>query len=827
MAFLRRSKDSSRKPRRRIRKLRVLVLILVLGTLGFGAFALGVIRAISEEIPKLDPAYQQRLAKNGYLYTADGKRILAVLRGAQSRVIVSSEDISPLMKQAIVAIEDRRFFQHRGVDLRAVARAVWADIRNESVVQGGSTITQQFIKNAYVKSAPSLTRKLKEAALAWQLEQRWSKDRILTAYLNTIYYGNGAYGIQQAAKVYFGTRAKRLNLPQAALLAGIPQNPSRYDPAANPRVAKARRRQVLQQMFDQGDITKHALRWAENASIPRPDKIGLPGTQGPGPAQYFVNYVRQQLVDTCGASQVFGGGLRVRTSLDLGLQQIAQDSISKWLRDPKGPSAALVAVDARDGRVLAMVGGNNYYKSQFNLAVQGERQPGSSFKPFVLATALEDGVSPETTFESKPVVIPAGDRVWVVHNYEGAYLGTIDLTTATAYSDNSVFAQLTNLVGPKGIVETAHRLGITSPLRNYFSIGLGAQAVNPLEMARAFASFANGGDRVDGSVMGDHARAVLSIANGSRGCRGENKVVRRRVLTPLAAETVNSLLQRVVSEGTGRRAALPDGRSVAGKTGTTENYGDAWFVGYTPQLVAAVWVGYPDKLRPMLTDYHGKPVAGGTYPALIWRSFMREALSYFNDQPEYFTPPSATYGQALPVVQRNGRIMLDNGNCRGVRNVVYLPGAQTPKTADCKPNEVEVPNVVGKTVKTARERLALQPLRATIAYRPAAPLERPGVVQSQFPHGGTLSSYDRVTLVLVRPLHGVVPSVVGIPLRTARLRLERLKLSFQVVQRKPGRRPGRVLYQAPKAGVAAAPGMLVRLVVSKRAKPKRAPAKHG
>src|SRR6266540_1205846 len=817
VAFLRRSKDSSRKPRRRIRKLRVLVLILVLGTLGFGAFALGVIRAISEEIPKLDPAYQQRLAKNGYLYTADGKRILAVLRGAQSRVIVSSEDISPLMKQAIVAIEDRRFFQHRGVDLRAVARAVWADIRNESVVQGGSTITQQFIKNAYVKSAPSLTRKLKEAALAWQLEQRWSKDRILTAYLNTIYYGNGAYGIQQAAKVYFGTRAKRLNLPQAALLAGIPQNPSRYDPAANPRVAKARRRQVLQQMFDQGDITKHALRWAENASIPRPDKIGLPGTQGPGPAQYFVNYVRQQLVDKCGASQVFGGGLRVRTSLDLGLQQIAQDSISKWLRDPKGPSAALVAVDARDGRVLAMVGGNNYYKSQFNLAVQGERQPGSSFKPFVLATALEEGVSPETTFESKPVVIPAGDRVWVVHNYEGAYLGTIDLTTATAYSDNSVFAQLTNLVGPKGIVETAHRLGITSPLRNYFSIGLGAQAVNPLEMARAFASFANGGDRVDGSVMGDHARAVLSIANGSRGCRGENKVVRRRVLTPLAAETVNSLLQRVVSEGTGRRAALPDGRSVAGKTGTTENYGDAWFVGYTPQLVAAVWVGYPDKLRPMLTQFHGEPVAGGTFPAMIWKTFMEKALELpavpGGQEVQYFEQPPSLYGPTQRVVLRDGELELDNGRCKGTTTLEFL---RTPaKRADCKPNEVEVPRVVGETVRRALQRLVAQPLTPSYVYKPAKPGQRLNVVLAQYPSRGRLSSYDRVMLVVPRALHGVVPNVVGLKLRKARAKLRKLGLNPRVIRFMRGK-PGRIVAQKPRAGVAAAGGLEIRLSLGKR-----------
>ncbi len=232
-------KDKAGKPRRKIRKLRLLTLILVLGILGFGAFVFGVVTAIAEEIPKLDPAYQQRIAKNSYVYSSDGKRVLAVIRGAESRVIVPSRDIAPVMKQAIVAIEDRRFFEHRGVDLHAIFRAVWADITSGNVVQGGSTITQQFIKNAYVHSAPSISRKLKEAALAWQLEQKWSKDRILSAYLNTIYFGNGAYGIQQAAQTYFQHSAKALTLPEAALLAGIPQDPALYDPVANPHQAAA------------------------------------------------------------------------------------------------------------------------------------------------------------------------------------------------------------------------------------------------------------------------------------------------------------------------------------------------------------------------------------------------------------------------------------------------------------------------------------------------------------------------------------------------------------------------------------------------------------
>jgi penicillin-binding protein 1A len=814
VALLRRRKDTSREPKRKIRKLRLFLLVLVLGTLGFGAFLLGVVQAISEEIPKLDPAYQQRLAKNGYVTTADGKRTLAVLRGQQSRVIVSGNRISPLMKQAIVAIEDQRFFEHRAVDVRGIVRALWADVTNQSVVQGGSTITQQFIKNAYTKNAPSITRKLKEAALAWQLEQRWSKERILSAYLNTIYFGNGAYGIQEASQVYFHESAEKLNLPQAALLAGIPENPTLYDPVSNPKAARKRRKVVLEKMFQLRDINVRELHWALRAGMPKSHRIHLPGTQGPVDAQYFVNYVRQQLIDRCGTSQVLGGGLHISTSLNLGVQRIAKKAIAQWLHGPGSPSAALVAVDTRNGRVLAMAGGHNYLKNQFNLAVQGERQPGSSFKPFVLTTALDKGISPDSRFVSRPIAIPAGDRIWVVHNYDDAYLGNISLATGTQYSDNSVYAQLTDLVGPGAIVRTAKRLGITSPLRPYFSIGLGAQAVNPLEMARAFAVFANGGYRIDGSIMGNHPRAVLSVQNGSRGCDGDNKIVRRRVISPETDAVVNSLLQRVVTGGTGIRAQLPDGRPVAGKTGTTENYGDAWFVGYTPQLVAAVWVGYPNKLVPMTYQFHGQPVAGGTYPALIWRTFMSKALDYLHDPPESFAPTPSTYGPTEPIVDRFGHLRVDNGNCREVRSIVYLPWRHVPKTANCKPNEVEVPDVVGENVLRAKERLGLQPLKAQIVYRPAAPLQRTGVVVDQIPRKGTLSSYQKVTLVLAKPLHGVVPAVVGKPLLAARRTLKRMKLTSKVVKTKPGGRAGRVVFQAPRGGVAAAPGMLVRLVVS-------------
>jgi len=600
----------ARKNGRRIRKLRLFALVTVLGLLSMASFMFGLVTAIASQLPEYDPAHQQKIAHDGYIYDRHDN-LLAVLRGRESRVILTSNEIAPIMKQAIVAIEDRRFYEHRGVDLHAIGRAFWADIRNKSVVEGGSTITQQFIKNSYVKDRRSVARKLKEAALAWQLEQRKDKDWILTAYLNTIYFGNGAYGVGQAALTYFGKPASRLTLPEAALLAGIPRDPARYDPVTNPRAAKQRRRVVLDQMLAQGAIAPDQYSEARSAALPSPADVKLPGTQE-RQGQYFVNYVKDQLIhdEDYGTGSVFGGGLRVYTTLDVGLQKMARRAIAKVLSDPNGPQAALVAIDPRKGDVLAMVGGSNYRESQFNLAVQGERQPGSAFKPFVLAAALDEGISPATHFVSHPVVIPLGDRLWQVDNYEGEYLGSIDLESATIHSDNSVYAQLTQIVGPQNVARIARNAGIRSKLNSYFAIGLGAEAANPLEMARAFATFADGGQRIDGSILGNVPRAVRQV--GKR----KNAPVAHRVLSPTKTAVLNSILQKVVTEGTGHRAALPD-RPVAGKTGTTENYGDAWFVGYTPQLAVAVWVGYPRELRPMETEYHGDPVAGGTYPAEI------------------------------------------------------------------------------------------------------------------------------------------------------------------------------------------------------------------
>ena len=744
---------------------------------------------------------------DGHIYANDDHTILATLRGSESRILVDNDQISPIMQQAIVSIEDKRFYEHNGVDMRGIARAVWADVAHKGVVQGGSTITQQLVKNSCVTTARTISRKLKEAALAWQLEQHWPKLRILTAYLNTIYFGNGAYGIQRAAQTYFDTTASRLTLAQAALLAGIPADPSRYDPVTNPKAARGRRLEVLQAMLAQGDITPVDMERASREPLPRAADVRLPGTEGPAP--FFVNYVKQQLIEKYGTRKVFGGGLNVQTTIDLRLQKLARRAIQNVLKEPNGPSAALVAVRPRTGEILAMYGGDNFRQSQFNLAVQGERQPGSSFKPFVLATALKQGISPSTTFPSKPVNIFIGDKYWPVHNFEGDYIGSGDLVTATAVSDNSIFAQLTRLVGPANVAKTAHQVGITRHLNPYFAIGLGADDVSPLEMARAYSTFANDGRRVDGSVFGNRPRAIARISNAAGKLVDDNRPVYHAALTRSQDALLTNILEGVIRSGTGKAAALPD-RVAAGKTGTTENFGDAWFVGYTPQLATAVWVGFPNKLTPMLTQYHGEPVAGGTFPAEIWRAFSQAALA--GTTPESFPSYPYAYSTSKRVVWRDGRLQLDNGNCRDTSLVSYFSGRGPKRTANCKRNEVEIPRVVGMTLARAKLRLAGQPLNSNVVYKPAQPKQRIDLVLDQFPRRGRASSYDTITLVLAKPLHGVVPHVIGLSLPQARARLRSRGLVPGIARFADGQ-SGRVLAQMPVPGVAAAPGMQIKLVV--------------
>jgi membrane carboxypeptidase/penicillin-binding protein len=457
-----------------------------------------------------------------------------------------------------------------------------------------------------------------------------------------------------------------------------------------------------------------------------------------------------------------------------------------------------------------MFGGRSFRESQFNLAAQAERQPGSAFKPIVLAAAMRNGIAPQTQIVSRPISIEAGGRIWRVTNYDKTYLGTVTLDRGLVSSDNSVYAQLTDIVGPKAIVETAHALGIGSHLDPYFSIGLGLEGeVNALEMARAYATIANRGVRVDGVLMGNKPRVVERVEKvRDEGDLQENTPTGKAVLEPGEASVLTEILEDVVQSGTGRRAAI-SGISVAGKTGTTDNYADAWFVGYTPDLVVAVWVGYPDRLRPMLTEFDGEPVTGGTLPATIWREFV-ESVTERDDNSSFEYPP---YLGSVPtyVVKRGGEWRRDNGYCRGARLLAYFSGEGPERTADCKPNEVRVPLVVGMTEEAAVARLAAQPLEAELYYEPAKPGRPPSIVLKQDPKAGGLSANDSVRLTVSKAQHGLVPNFVGSSVADASREVRRLKLRAHVVEG-PGP-AGMVVRQTPRPGVTAAPRLHVRLVV--------------
>jgi penicillin-binding protein 1A len=637
--------------RPRLKRLRFVLILFAVLLLGLISFVFGMFVAVASDLPSLTNFSQYKNAQSSVLLDDLGKPIGIV--SEQNRVIVTPTQIPAIVKDAVISIEDKRFRTNSGVDIRGIARAFVQDVLHKGAVQGASTIEQQFIKNALqAQSHRTIFEKLREAALAYQLSHKWTKEKIITAYLNTIYFGNGAYGIESAAQTYFGSEpghvgcgtpshklcVQELGPPEAALLAGIIQSPTDYDPANHPLAAKARRDVVLEQMLQQGYISGAMYHQSTEQPLPAAREIGTPQqplVEGVD-VGYFTSWAQQQAIERYGAPRVFDGGLRIKTTLDLGLQRAAEGAIGNYLSDPAGPSAALVAIENSTGEVRAMVGGRNYDETPFNLATEGERQPGSSFKAFDLAGALEDGISPESEWPSKEKVFfypgPRGVEKFVVHNDEGAYTGENTLTGATAYSDNSIYAEVGLRVGTHRIAGIAHEMGITTPISTNPAMTIGGLTVGvtPLDMAHAYETIAHGGERVSGSLVSDmQPVGIQEVSAGSHLLsdghhHDRNTVTVKRVLPAEVASTETSVLETVLEYGTAKDAAL--GQFAAGKTGTTSNYGDAWFVGWDSKYTVAVWVGYPNSLVPMTTDYDGGPVLGGTFPALIWHDFMISAM---------------------------------------------------------------------------------------------------------------------------------------------------------------------------------------------------------
>jgi penicillin-binding protein 1A len=633
--------------RPRLKRLRLALILFGLSILALVSTAFGMMMAVAADLPELENQRGFQRAQNSLLVDVHDN-YLATLAD-QGRIIIPTKEIALSMQHAIISIEDERFYQNDGVDLRGTARALWTDLTSRKAVQGGSTITQQFVKNATQKqSRRTFVEKVREAALAYHLTRKWSKQKILTEYLNSIYFGNGAYGIESAARTYFGSDPEHFNCGkpgsrcaselkphEAALLAGMVASPNAYDPVAHPEAARERRNVVLKKMLEQGYLTRTEYERGRIQPVPSRDLIRPPQAQAASKsAAYFATWVRQQVIERYGARTALLGGLRVQTTLDLGMQRRAEDAIARWLGNPPwGPNAALVAIDNKTGEVRAMVGGTDYDRVPFNLATQGQRQPGSAFKPFVLATALKRGISPSSTWVSKKQVfqVPNSTEKFTVNNYDNAYSGVSTLARATTFSDNSVYAQVGIKAGTKRVARTASRMGIRTPVSSNYAITLGGlkQGVTPLDMAHAYETFATGGVLVTGSLGAGRKGPVgirrVTLRDDRKRVVDRNHERHRQVIPKAVAQTTTGILESVIKVGTARVAQLPKVRAW-GKTGTTEDYGDAWFVGATDKLTVAVWVGYPNELRPMRSEYRGRPVAGGTYPAQIWHDFMLAVL---------------------------------------------------------------------------------------------------------------------------------------------------------------------------------------------------------
>ena len=593
----------------------VVGLVVVVATVTLGA---GTALSASCNLNTLRPV---EIGQNSFVYAYDGS-LLGSIPAERNREPVTTRNMSPWLPRSTTAIEDRRFWQHGGVDYVGIARAAWKDVTAGKVVEGGSTITQQLVRNLYVGQEKTFTRKIKEACLAIKLASKWPKPKILNEYLNTVYYGNHAYGVEAASQTYFSKHASQLTLLQSALLAGLPQAPSVYDPFHNPQAALDRRDEVLRALLANDDITVAQY----NRAI-RSTSLGLkPGriyTRIKQP--YFFSYVIDELERQYGANTVREGGLKVYTTIDPRLQRLANKAIRDVLPYKTDPAAAIVSVEPGTGAIRAMTAVVRSTGNQFNLVAQSARQAGSTFKTFVLASAIERGIDPDSTYyTSAPFTCSIGpwcQTPWEVHTYGNDYSGSESVTRATLQSDNTVYAQLTLDVGPRYVWQMAHRLGVhMSPDKPVASIGLGSLAVSPLDMAAAYATF---------PAMGIYAKPmaitkVILPGDHVDTSSGWGKPQTKRAVSQAVAWKVNDVLRQNALYGTG--AGSGDGIHVnAGKTGTTENHADAWFDGYTRQLATVVWMGYPKGEIPML-DVHGEEVAGATFPVPIWHEYMAAAL---------------------------------------------------------------------------------------------------------------------------------------------------------------------------------------------------------
>jgi penicillin-binding protein 1A len=618
----------------------LLCFVAILVSVGMAASAVNTYRTLAANMPDLDNYRSAELAQTSLVHDANG-RVVEQLYGVQNRFVVPLDEVDPTLRQAIISIEDHRFYEHRGLDFEAIGRAAIENIESLSIQEGGSTLTQQLIKNTYIaqqqRQVPSFERKYVEASLAWQYEKGHTKQEILEQYLNTVYFGANAYGAEAAAKTYFNKDASDLTLSESALLAGIINLPGVYDPFIDPGSAKERRNVVLNKMLEYGYITKKEHDEAVSSKL----NLSRGRVQYQNDDEYFLDAVRREIAEEYGDDMLYEGGLEIYTTLDPDLQAMASEAVDSIVNPEAGdPSAALVSIDPSTGAIRAMVGGSDFDQVKFNLATQAHRQAGSSFKSFVYAQAVREGISPESMYISKRLSIDMGKNAkpYEVDNYDFIHRGPITLEKALADSDNTVFVQLALDLGLQKVVEMAGKLGIDSEIDAYPSTAIGGLriGVTPLEMASAYSTFANGGTHMEPYLV----QKVTEDQDGKEVQLEEHRPIGEEVLSQDEAAVVTEALRAVITRGTASYYHDLDaeiGRPAAGKTGTSNEFIDAWFIGFIPQLSTSVWVGYPNERRSMVNINGLEVVNGENYPLDIWSLYMQSAAEKYPVQ-QFDTP---------------------------------------------------------------------------------------------------------------------------------------------------------------------------------------------
>ena len=699
---------------------------------------------------ELEEYPRRQLAQTSFVYAADDSTITE-LHAVEDRVVLPTARIPTWIRDAVVAIEDRRFYLHHGIDGRAIIRATYVNLRDGSIEEGGSTITQQLVKNVYTGADRTIGRKLSEALLAWQLEDRPTKDEILTRYLNTVYFGKGAYGVQAAARTFFGIDAQELDLSRSAMLAGLITSPGHFDPYDHPKRARGRRGVVLRLMEEFGMISAAQRDHASSRPI-RLRPVTAPGRYD---YPYFVDYLKEWFLSNPAFGEtredryrlLFTGGLRIHTTIRPGIQAAAQRAVDSVLSYPDDPSAAVTVLDPRNGFVLAMVGGDerDYWRDRaagrVNLATAAGgsgRQSGSAFKPFALVAALEDGMSASETFSApSSLLVPLETgEIWEVTNAEGAGFGSMTLRSATVHSVNTVYAQVIDRLGPQTVIDVAERMGLRCcrhvsnprrPLKPYLSAVLGTNEVNTLEMASAYGTLATGGLRAQ-------PVPVSRITDARGQVLWEAEVAPKRVLDPQVTSVANGILNEAVLYGTGTAANI--GRPQIGKTGTAMDHSDAWFVGAIPQMVAAVWLGFPQGQIRMEPPKTRITVYGGTWPAQIWRLLMLEATRGL--LVEDFPNPQLGF-VSVAVDATQDPYCLPNAFTlpQNIQTMEFIVGTEPRKlcTSPSSLQEVPIPSTIG-----LEEPLAIEGLTDAGFYvdvRTAPSTQPAGTVIVQEPSAGT------------------------------------------------------------------------------------------